>query len=184
MRVFHGVILVALSYSILGSPRMLLAKPTAANPAQAELKTTYARLFRVSQEPDEENALRFLQDQTTSDWSSIDETGKRHSRAEQLQVTQDVVAGRASVTPPRGKLFWQIDKIILQGDVAIVRSHRQLSYQELDVTGKYGAKGKYHSLAQVVRKRDTWIKTANGWRWKLSEEGYPELSVDGKLQTS
>lgn len=183
MRVFHGVILVGLFYSILGMPVLLLAKPAVVKTAQAELKTIYARLFRVSQEPDEEGFLRFLQDQTTSDWSVVDETGKRHSRAEEIQVTQDVAAGRASVTLPKGKQSWQIDKIIIQGDVAVVRNHQQQVYQELDVTGKYGAKGKYHRLVRVVRNRDTWIKTANRWRWKLSEEGYPELSVDGKLQS-
>jgi len=177
MRVYSKTVIIGICCSILNAPLLLSAKPSALNPDQAKLNIIYARFFRVAQEPDAEGYLAFLQDQTTSDWSAIDETGKKHSRAEQIQVTQDVAAGRASVTPPQGKtgkISWGIDKFIFSGDTAIVRYHFQQINQELNDTGKYGVKGS-HFITRVVRHRDTWIKTPNGWRWKLSEEGHPEL---------
>ena len=181
MRYFPTVMIAGLVCSQflcpgVGAPS---AKPAA---SIVQLKAIYIRLFRVAQEPDQEGVLAFLQDQTTPDWAAVDSKGNRDSRAEQIQVTQDVVAGRASSTPPMGKISYQIDKIIVHGDTEIVRYYQQIISKEPDVTGRYGPRGKLHTLVTLVRHRDTWVQTAAGWRWKLTEDGYPELRVDGELQ--
>jgi hypothetical protein len=71
-----------------------------------------------------------------------------------------------------------IDKLTVQGDEAMASISQSRTVTDPKVTGD--ATGKPHEMVTHATSRDTWVKTAMGWKLKLQEVLDNKLTLDGK----
>jgi hypothetical protein len=111
----------------------------------------------------------------TPDWVFVDANGAR-------RTWDDVRRDALQLIRTRFKAIYQkIEKVTPTAEGAVVLISMTTEKAIRDDEGVYGTKGGAHILADVMRFRDTWVKTSGGWRQKIRETiGRTESLLDGK----
>ena len=151
------------------------------DPVRSEIIAAYQRSLDALARGDAEGALQI----DTSDWISITVGQKPRTRQEiEPFIRRDI----ASMKPPPGWVVsWkpdyerngtltgiQVYKLSVNGDTAIVLCLvGNTSSKFIDATA--------HRVWTGSHVRDTWIKTASGWKRRMHEKlTVDEMMVDGK----
>ncbi|MES2460148.1 MAG: hypothetical protein V4671_06170 [Armatimonadota bacterium] len=147
------------------------------------LHTFYARLAVLTRHDNFKAVADLLDDNTTSDWTSIDAKGTSHSREQVIQALRSV---GVSASHPTSKIVTYVtsghivEKIRLKGDTAYADFYSFKTRKEVDTEGKYGAPGKTHRVKRVEPRRDVWVKQAGVWKLQQSRRLPTRVEVDGK----
>jgi len=110
----------------------------------------------------------------TPDWVFVDATGVRYSwqqvRPQAVELLKSPRA--ASIVQPIQKLTLQPNGAVVIVDVAVTRDI-------VDGDGRYGPRGASHSLTEITRFRDSWVKVSDKWKQTSREQvGKPRVLLD------
>jgi hypothetical protein len=116
----------------------------------------------------------------TSDWVGVNRFGtdqQPHSWQELKGEVAEMLRSRVSFDG----MSFRIEKFAVNGNKAVAQGTIETEMTLIDRNGNFGMKGRTHRVVQTSRVRDTWVKTADGWRRNLHEKLTPnKFIVDGK----
>lgn len=73
-----------------------------------------------------------------------------------------------------------VDKLALKAKSAEAKTIGVMKVDIVDPEGVYGSKGAKHATNYTIVSRDSWVKTAKGWRMKETETVSEKMLIDGK----
>ncbi len=135
-----------------------------------ELEALYAQEARLLKQGERYESKRFLLDHTTSDYRLKMESGKMVDREDAAANLEEGLMAAARFT---GQEF-RILKLTVKGDEAVVL------YKDRTTAIIGDAQGNEHKLVNMSNTRDTWVKTPDGWKTRLTEILSSKTLVDGK----
>jgi len=112
----------------------------------------------------------------TSDWVSI-QPGQKPQTWQELRKL-----GFDALNQPFNHMRFDIKNVTLDGNIAVVEGVLIVGATIIDEEGRFGPKDATHDVVVGAPLRETWVRSANGWRRKIHEKLEPNraLIVDGK----
>lgn len=163
-----------MSIALLVAVSLVQAVPLDPASVRCDLQGLYdeaSQVFVSAQSCDDIDRLHAVID--APDWVFVDATGHRHAWSE----TRD-----QSFRRPFESLTQRIERLSLTPSGAVVDVRVSTSTTILDIDGRYGAIDAQHAVSETTLVRDTWTRTAAGWKRNMREElGPRQTIVDGKL---
>lgn len=166
---------------ILASAATALAQPQ--QPQKQTLSTGVSNLYQqmlngIRAAKTKDDLVKMLDASDTSDWVSIDPSGKRSSREDAQKALETLLK-----TPPEKRIVPDLEVVWMQeaGGKAIVLMWVTARAKITDHQGQLGDKGKSHDTTIGALVRDSLIMTPKGWRRSMHEKILPDqpLSIDG-----
>jgi hypothetical protein len=137
---------------------------------RTELEALYAQYARIVKQDDRYALKRFFLDHTTSDFRGTSENGRTLSR-------EDAVAGLHQVAIGAARFIGQeygILKLTVKGNQAAVL------YKGHTTAVADDPQANTHKIEAMTTVRDTWVKTPEGWKTRLSEILASKTLLDGR----
>jgi hypothetical protein len=105
----------------------------------------------------------------TTDWVFVDATGRKLTRAE--------LSARDANSPEPDARIERIDKVLpgAGGGTTLITAITVHTF--VDTQGRYGRPGASHTLTEVTRYRDRWVRGAVGWKMQSREQAGPTRAV-------
>jgi hypothetical protein len=163
----HTILLLTLGLLQAGSPDAFTV--------QADLQGRYDEISQAS--------LQFVTDADvddfhdvmyTSDWAVTDMAGQRQDWA---QLRRQAL--HALTTPHPLAIVQAIQKLALMPNGATALVNVTTVRSVVDNEGRYGQKGRTHTLNETISYRDTWVTVAGGWKLQAREQiSLPRVQVD------
>jgi hypothetical protein len=160
----------------LGMVMELLSPLGADGPAvKRALEFQYARWARAHTAKDIAALRRFLLEDTTPDFV-FKGPRRTHTRQQELETYQPVREGKEPWVPAR-EYRTRIDRLTVRGDeaIALVTDHAVSVVRDPKITADPAHEP--HTLTMERTNRDTWVKTATGWKLWRREVVKGEQSV-------
>lgn len=136
--------------------------------AEREIRAEYDKTVRFVKQKNVEGLLR----QMTPDFLY------RTTRNQVLskQMVEQAMREQFRMMRRVDKRETTIRRIEVKGNTAYVTTEEVLAFTFVD------AQGKPHKVYTKARTRDTWVKTPQGWKVKMTQSLSEETYVDGKKQ--
>jgi len=147
---------------------MLAGTVLADRRAEREIRAEYAKTAQFTKQKNVEGLLR----QMTPDFIYKDIKGQVLSK----QMVEQIMREQYRMIQRIDQRSTTIRRIEVKGKTARVTTDEVLAFTFKD------AQGKPHKLFTKARTRDTWVKTPQGWKVKMTEALSEETYVDGKKQ--
>jgi hypothetical protein len=135
-----------------------------------ELEALYAQSARIIKQDERYALKRFFLDHTTPDFRLKSENGKTISREDAAEAMESGAMAAARFTGQE----YRILKLTLKGNEAIAL------YKESTTAIIGDAQGNPHKIISSSTARDTWVKTPEGWKTRLTEVLSSKTLLDGK----
>jgi len=135
-----------------------------------ELEALYAQEARILKQGERYQLKRFLLDHTTNDYRLKTEGGKMMSREDTAANLEEGPMAAARFT---GQEF-RILKLSVKGDEAVVL------FKDRTTAVIEDPQGNAHKIVNMSNTRDTWVKTPDGWKTRLTEVLSSKTLLDGK----
>ncbi len=136
--------------------------------AEREIRAEYAKTVQYTKQKNVEGLLR----QMTADFLYKTPNGQVMSK----QMVEQAMREQFRMIQKVDKRTTTIKRIEVKGNTARATTEEVLAFTFLD------AQGKPHKVYTRARTRDTWVKTPQGWKVKMTEALSEETTVDGKKQ--
>lgn len=136
--------------------------------AEQQIRAEYNKTIRYSKQKNVDGLLR----QMTPDFLYKTKSGQVLSKQMVEMLMREQYARIKSVD----KRTTTIKRMEIKGNTA-----RVTTAEELVVT-LMGAQGRAQKVRSVATTRDTWVKTPQGWKVKMTEILNEETFIDGKRQ--
>jgi hypothetical protein len=135
-----------------------------------ELEAIYAQSARVIKQDERYALKRFFLDHTTADFRLKSENGKTVNREDAAEAMESGAMAAAHFT---GQTY-RILKLTMKGSEAIAL------YKESTTAVIGDSQGNAHKIVSSSTARDTWVKTPEGWKTRLTEVLSSKTLLDGK----
>jgi hypothetical protein len=135
-----------------------------------ELEALYAQEARILKQGERYESKRFLLDHTTNDYRLKTESGKTVNREDAAANLEEGMMAAARFT---GQEF-RILKLSVKGNEAVVL------FKDRTTAVIEDPQGNAHKFVNMSNTRDTWVKTPDGWKTRLTEVLSSKTLVDGK----
>jgi Domain of unknown function (DUF4440) len=135
-----------------------------------ELEALYAQEARILQHGERHELKRFLLDHTTDDYRLKSEGGKTLSREDTAANLEEGPMAAARFTGQE----YRILKLTVKGNEAVVL------FKDRTTAVIEDQQGNPHKIVNMSNTRDTWVKTPDGWKTRLTEVLSSKTLVDGK----
>jgi hypothetical protein len=165
-RPFAAVAALAMLAAALGAPSSRADDRS----VRRELEALYNQSNRLLKQNQKYALKRFFLDHTTDDFRLKLETGKTLSRED---AAADMEEGAMAVAQFTGQEF-RILTLAVNGSQAVVL------YKDRTTALLPDAQGNTHKLVSASTTRDTWVKTPEGWKTRLTEIVSSKTLLDGK----
>lgn len=172
IRIHTGLVVFLLAVAAMGRSA---PAPAAQAAVRQELEAHYARWAQAIKAKDRAALQQFIEQETTPDFVSRGPEGTQTRQ----QVLDALKSTNEPWEPPQ-ELRVKIDRLTLQGDKAVVRVSDQAEGVTTDRKLTGDASGKPHRLVTRGVNRDTWVRTAAGWKLKRHEVLEVKTTLDGK----
>jgi hypothetical protein len=148
------------------------------NAVRRELEAQYARWARAHTARDISALQRFMEEETTPDFI-FKGPRRTHTRKQELETYRPVREGKEPWAPAR-EYRTTVDRLTVRGSeaLAVVTDRAVSIVQDPKITGD--PTGKRHVLTMERTNRDTWIKTAAGWKLQKRAVLTGKQSLDRK----
>ena len=91
-----------------------------------------------------------------------------------LKQSLDMMKAEFSMMPEPAAMTMKVDKVRSRGNIAVAETSGSFK-------GKMpGPDGKMHVMAGTGKSRQTYVKTAGGWKTKMVEEVSQKMTMDGR----
>jgi len=136
--------------------------------AAREIRAEYARTAQYAKQKNVEGLLR----QMTPDFLYKTEKGDVMNK----QMVEQVMRAQYALIQSVDKRTTAIKKMEIKGNTARVTTQEELVVTMLD------PQGKRRKVVSKATTRDTWVKTPQGWKVKMTEILDEKTTIDGKPQ--
>jgi hypothetical protein len=149
-----------------------LAPPVRADErsVRKEIEALYARYARLVKQDERYPLKRFFLEHTTDDFRMKSENGKIMSRED---AAANIDEGPMAMARFTGQDY-RIVKLAVKGNQAVV------DYRDRTTAVIEDREGNPHKLVSTSTARDTWVKTPEGWKTRLTEVFSSKTLLDGK----
>jgi hypothetical protein len=103
------------------------------------------------------------------DWVFVDAAGRKLTRAE--------LSTRDAQSPEPDVVIDRIDKVLPAAGGVTTLITAITVHTFVDTQGRYGRPGASHTLTEVTRYRDRWVRGAVGWKMQSREQAGPTRTV-------
>jgi ketosteroid isomerase-like protein len=136
--------------------------------AAREIRAQYARTVQYSKQKNVEGLLR----QMAPDFLYKAKNGNVMNK----QMVEQAMRAQYALIQSVDKRTTTIKKMEIKGNTARVITQEELAVTMVD------AQGKPHKVVSKATTRDTWVKTPQGWKVKMTEILDEQTTIDGKPQ--
>ncbi|MGC8784977.1 MAG: nuclear transport factor 2 family protein [Armatimonadota bacterium] len=136
--------------------------------AEQQIRAEYNKIIRYTKQKNVDGLLR----QMTPDFLYKTKSGQVLSK----QMVEMLMREQYARTQSVDKRTTTIKKMEIKGNTARVTT------AEESVVTMVGAQGRIQKVRNVATTRDTWVKTPQGWKIKMTEILNDETFIDGKRQ--
>ncbi len=136
--------------------------------AAREIRAQYARTVQYSKQKNVEGLLR----QMAPDFLYKAKNGNVMNK----QMVEQAMRAQYALIKSVDKRTTTIKKMEIKGNTARVITQEELAVTLVD------AQGKPHKVVSKATTRDTWVKTPQGWKVKMTEILDEQTTIDGKPQ--
>lgn len=136
--------------------------------AEQQIRAEYNKTIRYTKQKNVEGLLR----QMTPDFLYKTKSGQVVNK----QMVEMAIREQYAHVKKVDKRTTTIKKMEIKGDTAVVTTAEEAVFTMMDVQGRP------HKLRSIATTRDTWVKTPQGWKVKMTEILSEETFVDGKRQ--
>jgi len=136
--------------------------------AAREIRAQYARTVQYSKQKNVEGLLR----QMAPDFLYKAKNGNVMNK----QMVEQAMRAQYALIQSVDKRTTTIKKMEIKGNTARVITQEELAVTLVD------AQGKPHKVVSKATTRDTWVKTPQGWKVKMTEILDEQTTIDGKPQ--
>jgi hypothetical protein len=154
---------------LLVTPALARSTSPATRSMLKELDTIHARFRQAIQQNDRETLRRLYRETRTSDYTVKLVSGKIRTGEEQIAALDKGQMAEARFLDVERKIL----KLTVTGRQAVVLSESRVT---MEMTDEHGTP---HEVVNIMTSRDTWIKTAQGWKTKASVMLKGKTLVDG-----
>lgn len=148
-----------------------------ARPNDAAVKKELLAMFDKGVAQFKKKDIKGFMSVYTADYTGVGMDGKPMSLKQTEAEMKQAMATTKSVETAK----LDIDKLTVNGKTAVAESTMKLDIHGVDSKGEMGPKGKVHQMSMVMRSRDTYVQTKDGWKTKRSEPmNGSTMMVDGK----
>lgn len=148
---------------------MLIVSPSSADKrAERQIRAEYAKTVQYMKQKNLEGLLR----QMTPDFLYKTAKGEIMSK----QMVEMAMREQFRLMKSVQKRTTTIKKMEFKGNTVLVTTEEELAFTFVD------AQGKPHKAYTKATTRDTWVKTPQGWKVKMTESLSETTSIDGKWQ--
>jgi hypothetical protein len=163
-------IAAAAALGILAAALVAPASRADERSVRRELEALYNQSNRLLKQNERYPLKRFFLDHSTDDFRLKLETGQTMTREE---AAANMEEGAMAVAQFTGQDF-RILKLTVNGNQAVVL------YKDRTTALLPDAEGNAHKLVNASTTRDTWVKTPEGWKTRLTEVLSSKTLLDGK----
>jgi hypothetical protein len=103
------------------------------------------------------------------DWVFVDAAGRKLTRTE--------LSTRDAQSPEPDAVIDRIDKVLPAAGGVTTLITAITVHTFVDTQGRYGRPGASHTLTEVTRYRDRWVRGAVGWKMQSREQAGPTRAV-------
>lgn len=136
--------------------------------AAREIRAQYARTVQYSKQKNVEGLLR----QMAPDFLYRAKNGNVMNK----QMVEQAMRVQYALIQSVDKRTTTIEKMEIKGNTARVITQEELAVTMVD------AQGKPHKVVSKATTRDTWVKTPQGWKVKMTEILDEQTTIDGRPQ--
>jgi ketosteroid isomerase-like protein len=136
--------------------------------AAREIRAQYARTVQYSKQKNVEGLLR----QMAPDFLYKAKNGNVMNK----QMVEQAMRAQYALIQSVDKRTTTIKKMEIKGNTARVITQEELAVTMVD------AQGKPHKVVSKATTRDTWVKTPQGWKVKMTEILDEQTTIDGRPQ--
>lgn len=136
--------------------------------AERQIRAEYAKTVQYTKAKNVEGLLR----QMTPDFLYKTQKGEVMSK----QMVEAVMREQFALMKSIDRRKSTIKKIEVKGNTARVTTEEELAFTFVD------AQGKPHKAHTKATTRDTWVRTQQGWKVKMTESLSETTTIDGKRQ--
>jgi ketosteroid isomerase-like protein len=136
--------------------------------AAREIRAQYARTVQYSKQKNVEGLLR----QMAPDFLYKAKNGNVMNK----QMVEQAMRAQYALIQSVDKRTTTIKKMEIKGNTARVITQEELAVTMVD------AQGTPHKVVSKATTRDTWVKTPQGWKVKMTEILDEQTTIDGKPQ--
>lgn len=148
---------------------MLIASPSSADKrAERQIRAEYAKTVQYMKQKNLEGLLR----QMTPDFLYKTPKGEVMNK----QTVEMAMREQFRLMKSVQKRTTTIKKMEFKGNTVLVTTEEELAFTFAD------AQGKLHKAYTKATTRDTWVKTPQGWKVKMTESLAETTYIDGKRQ--
>jgi ketosteroid isomerase-like protein len=133
--------------------------------AAREIRAQYARTVQYSKQKNVEGLLR----QMAPDFLYRAKNGNVMNK----QMVEQAMRVQYALIQSVDKRTTTIEKMEIKGNTARVITQEELAVTMVD------AQGKPHKVVSKATTRDTWVKTPQGWKVKMTEILDEQTTIDG-----
>jgi len=133
--------------------------------AAREIRAQYARTVQYSKQKNVEGLLR----QMAPDFLYKAKNGNVMNK----QMVEQAMRAQYALIQSVDKRTTTIKKMEIKGNTARVITQEELAVTMVD------AQGKPHKVVSKATTRDTWVKTPQGWKVKMTEILDEQTTIDG-----
>jgi hypothetical protein len=142
--------------------------------AKREIQASYDRLCHAYMAKERRAVLRWMERETTPDYEEKTYSMGSMTRRQELE---DI---KKQPWDPSLEMTIRIIELKLQGDEATVLTTNLDRERSRDARLTDDSTGRPHELTMQITARDTWLKTAAGWKMKRHETLTARRTVDGQ----
>jgi hypothetical protein len=135
-----------------------------------ELEALYARFAQAVKQNERYTMKRLFLDYSTTDFRMRLENGKTLSREDAAEAMEDEAMAAARFIGQEIRIL----KLTLKGSAAIA------VYKDRTTAVVDDPQGNTHKIVALSTTRDTWVKTPEGWKARLTEVLSSKTLLDGK----
>jgi hypothetical protein len=168
---------IALILTVVTVGALALARADAKSPAppnaataRREIQALYDKLNGLVKKNERYAAKKHFLAHTTDDFVDKQKGGRKRSREEAAEQFDSGLFSVARFT----QVISRITSLTVKGNEVIV------VYKDLTAFLLPGPDGKMHRVSATSTTRDTWVKTEEGWKTRVSETLTSKTLVDGK----
>jgi hypothetical protein len=171
MRGKQGVLLATLG--VLASMGLLAPARAAERAVRNELAARYEQLVEAMKAADSTAVQQFLEQGTTSNFVA---KSQRQTQTRRQMLT------RLKQEPwePSRLVRFTIGELVVEGDDAFVLVSGRVAGTHSNPKMTGDATGKPHEFMTTGTYRDTWTRSADGWKLKRRETLRAETTIDGR----
>jgi hypothetical protein len=137
---------------------------------RTELEALYAHYAQIVKQDDRYALKRFFLDHTTSDFRGKSENGRTLSREDAMaNLNQEAMAAARFIGQD-----YRILKLTVKGSEAVVL------YKDHTTAVVDDPQGNTHKIDATSTVQDTWVKTPEGWKTRLTEILASKTLLDGR----